>query len=492
MAALFAAGTISCTRVELIDNIPDNDIKKPTQIEFQIGGSTTYATAEELVDMTFVPDGNIVPQSLPPRSLISANDWQQVNDVRIYVFRLNGSGDFVYYRPLDDNGDKRDFFTAADFTVKFDISPYIVWWGGADDTDEMHSFVGRMNLPQGQYRFLALARDDATVTGVKRLADPNIATPVWGWQSWIESVTTLDAATIACAHNAQLSATELFSGYTAETVTIDGSGTAFCRTITMNRAVAGIFLYVENIPATIRTRYRNSNGSTTIRNISVRSLAVVHGEVLSDRVTLAGRTAIAGQIDVTPSASSASPTNLPLPEYYLARIDIPQQTLVSNGIYVNTDPSNASHPNSMHVGAFVMPQEANPTDGDNHDNEENYDKSLYLVFIGQDPQTGQEIALEWRPVCLADEDAEDCDPCHYPIEANHLYSIGYRLFANNGNSLSPQNDRPIDLREETSAHITINICRTWGQYYGGALGRPAPGLSLDPEWGENPAGALQQ
>lgn len=500
----------------------DDGATQPTQIEFLIGGSTAGSTAAELLDMTFVPDGDLVPQSGPPRRLVSANNWQQVNDVRIYVFRSNDDGDFVYYKPADDDGLKRDFFTADDFTVKFDISPYVVWWGGDDDTDERHSFVGRMNLPQGQYRFLAVARDDATVAGTKRLADPNIGNPSWGWQPWVEAATTLDAATIVCARNKAMSATELFSGYTAETVVIDGTGTAFCRTITLNRAVAGIFLYVENIPATIRTPYRNCQGTTTMQEIKVRSIAVVHGKTLSDRVAIAERTAIAGQLNVTPSVASAaasspssSPSLLPMPEYYLIRIDIPQQTPVSNGIYVNTAPANTAHPNAMSAGAFVMPQKANHASGsDGHGNDgddttdETYDKSLYLVFIGQDPQSGQEIALAWRPVCLAEPESESesesgpasdagsgsdgYDPCHFPILANHLYSIGYRLFADNGTALAPHDDRPLDLRKETSATINISVCSSWGQYYGGSLGTPAPGLSLDPDWGENPAGELQQ
>lgn len=132
-----------------------------------------------------------------------------------------------------------------------------------------------------------------------------------------------------------------------------------------------------------------------------------------------------------------------------------------------------------------MPQQANDSKADNG---KTYDNSLYLVFIGYDSYLKKEIALEWRPVRLV-SDTESCDPLYYPILANHFYSIGSCLFAEDGSCLT--DDTPIDLQEEGKVEITVCIDDCWNEFYGGAIGSPCPGLWVDPEWGEHDAGELQ-
>lgn len=519
-----------CTHDEAPGRAAEDGTLHRIRVDFQLGGCDASLSGEGrnasragVADHTFIPDGVLLPQSEPPRKVLSSNNWQQVNDVRIYVFRKNTAGNFVYYKPLDDNGSKRDYLSVEDFSLKFDLSPYVIWWGGADDTNEAHAFTGRLNLPSGEYRFLALARDDRTVTSARRLMDPNIAVSTWGWAAWSEATTRLETATLACARNTELSATELFSGYTSESLVVDGSTTHFTRTITLNRAVAGILLYVEYIPATIRTQVCNASGSTVPQNLAVKSLAVVHGKTVSDQVLIASRSAVAGRLPATTSGSTAttdtsaddtsaddtstddtstddtgtnsgansggSSSTLPLPRYVLLRADIPAQAQVLNGVYVNLSPGNTAHPHALLKGAFVMPQAANPSTGSGS-GAETYDKSLYLVFLGYDASQNREIALEWRPIRFADAEGEGCDPLHYPLLANHFYSIGSRRFSLQSGALQLESDSPVDLRDETSAAITIRLEPCWDEYYGGEFGNPAPGVALDPDWGEHPGGEL--
>lgn len=499
-----------CSAEQSGEAFPTDGALYPVRIEFRLGDAGLAVSGLTRVGAdgrTFVPDGVLVPQSAPPRSLVSSNDWQQVNDVRIYLFRKNAAGNFVYYRPSDDSGTKLDYLSVEDFSLKFDLSPYVIWWGGDDDANEMHSYTGLLNLPAGAYRFLALARDDRTAASARRLMDPNLAVATWGWTAWAEGTTRLETAMLACARNAELSVTELFSGYTDDPILVDGTSDHFSRTIPLNRAVAGILLYVENIPATMPVGGCDSRDESASRLVPVKSLAVAHGKRLSDQVLIASREAVAGRLAVTstsPAASTvASATSavsagdsdadetpaLPMPGYVLLRADIPAQAQVQNGVYVNLSPGNTAHPNALLKGAFVMPQLANVPAG-TVDTTEAYDKTLYLVFLGYDFTLQREIALEWRPIRLAGTGAGAYDPLYYPLPANHFYSIGDRRFSMQDGIPVLETDSPVDLRNETSATLVIQLESWWNEYFGGEIGNPIPGVTLDPAWGEYSGGEL--
>lgn len=502
LAGAIAVLLAGCSEERPAEGFPADGALYPVRIEFRLGSDELAVSGRTRVGTdgrTFVPDGVLVPQSAPPRNLLSSNDWQQVNDVRIYLFRKNAAGSFVYYRPSDNNGTKRDYLAVEDFSLKFDLSPYVIWWGGDDDANEMHSYTGQLNLPEGAYRFLALARDDRTVASARRLMDPNLAVATWGWTAWAEGTTRLETAVLACARNAELSVTELFSGYTTDPILVDGTSGCFICTIPLNRAVAGILLYVENIPSSMPVRGCDSRDESASRLVPVKSLAVVHGKTLSDRVLIASREAVAGRLAVTPDTPAASaaasagdseadgtPT-LPMPGYVLLRADIPAQAQVQNGIYVNLSPGNTAHPNALLKGVFVMPQQANVPAGTGG---ETYDKTLYLVFLGYDSTLQREIALGWRPIRLAGTGAGAYNPLYYPLLANHFYSIGNRRFSMQDGIPALETDSPVDLRDETSAALVIQLESCWNEYYGGEIGNPAPGVTLDPEWGEHPGGEL--
>ena len=501
-----------CSEERSGEGFPADGTLYPVRIEFRLGDDGLAVSGRTRVGAdgrTFVPDGVLVPRSAPPRSLVSSNDWQQVNDVRIYLFRKNTAGNFVYYRPSDANGSKLDYLSVEDFSLKFDLSPYVIWWGGDDDANEVHSYIGQLHLPAGAYRFLALARDDRTAASARRLMDPNLAVATWRWTAWAEGTTRLETAMLACARHAELSVTELFSGYTDDPILVDGTSDGFCRTIALNRAVAGILLYVENIPATMPVGGCDSHDGSASRLVSVKSLAVVHGKTLSDRVLIAAREAVAGRLAVTPNtpaaASAASApsaasagdsdsdddenTTLPIPGYVLLRADIPARAQVQNGVYVNLSPENTAHPNALLKGVFVMPQQANVPAGTGSMSE-TYDKTLYLVLLGYDSTLRREIALAWRPIRLAGTGAGAYDPLYYPLLANHFYSIGDRRFSIQGGIPTLEADSPVDLRDETSASLVIQLDPWWNEYYGGEIGNPMPGVTLDPAWGENPGGEL--
>lgn len=201
------------------------------------------------------------------------------------------------------------------------------------------------------------------------------------------------------------------------------------------------------------------------------------------------RSAVAGTL-TSVSAQTAAPDcpNPPLPAYSLLEVAIPDHAEVRDGIYTNLTPGNTAHPDALLQGGFVLPQ-AEPEEAGS-DSGEHYDRSLYLVFLGEEGSGGRRIALEWRPIRLATDDSA-CDPLRFPLLANHFYSIGRRAFSADGTRLDAADDLPIDLRSEGGVQITIRIDPFWNEYYGGAIGNPSHGVNVDPEWGEHPGGSLQ-
>lgn len=465
------------------------------EVEFLLGADSdpegfSAPVRSEVSARTFVPDGSLLPRREPPRVLLSSNDWQQVNDVRVYFFRRNASGDYVYVKPLDAQRRPLDCLSVETFTLKFGISPYVVWWGGEEDADEAHAWVGRVRIAPGEYRFLAIARDDRHVPGGRSLADPNVAVADWEWAGWTVESTRIEDATLACARTSPLAATEFFCGCTTDPVRVDGSSTAFRCAIGLKRAVAGILLYVEHIPAKIRACVSDASGRHHTRDVAVKGLAVVRGSRLSDRVRLWDRSAVEGVLTSSSALFSAGPgrPNPPLPAYSLLEVAIPDHAEVRDGIYTNLMPGNPAHPDALLQGGFVLPQAVQELS--DSDSGECCDRSLCLVFFGEEGQSGRRIALEWRPIRLATDDSA-CDPLRFPLLANHFYSIGRRAFSADGARLDAADDRPIDLRTEGGAQITIRIDSFWNEYYGGTIGNPSHGVNVDSEWGEHPGGSLR-
>ena len=196
---------------------------------------------------------------------------------------------------------------------------------------------------------------------------------------------------------------------------------------------------------------------------------------------LADRAAVAGRLAVS---TYNYPFNPPTPAHTLLKIDIPASAAICNGVFVDTAPDNVRHPNSLLCGAFAMPQQANVPASSGTGEE--YDKSLYLVFYGRSAAQ-EEFALAWRPIRLAA--SEGGDPYYYPLLADHFYSIGHRNLAPDGSTLPEEGDEPIDLT--AAVELEIRIDPFWNEYYGGEIGDADPGVGLDPDWGDHPAGNLK-
>lgn len=477
----FVLAAVGCSQDELLPDggtgtsVPEG--LHEVKVTFTVGTSSQLSqngrgiTRAGYDDYTFIPgQGAYKPKNPePPRELESSNDWQQVNDVRIYVFKEN-NGNFYYHRPFDASGKQQDYYQVSSFEDKFSSNKNVVWWGGEKDVNEEHSYSIKPLLADGNYKFLAVARDDKYATE-KKLTDPNVDSgrPA-NIKAWKENVTVLDDATIVGTNYNLLQGDELFSGVSNEISVSEGS-IGFSQTITLNRAVAGLLIYLENVPANeVAMQDLGSRADGYIdagESYPVNRISIVSGVGMSDRVIVAN-----------PTEAYDGKTNIDNDENLKERfmdiiIPMNQETKTEGNYtyYVNTS-TNDKHPNSLLGGCFIMPQVDKTSmsgDGTYDDSmTENLGKSLYLVYYTF-TENDAYLPIKWIPIKM--KSSSDGNPVeseyYYSIKANHFYSLGRKHYSQDGGTIKDEDDVPIDLKPEggeggdNNLVITVNPDWDW-------------------------------
>ena len=211
------------------------------------------------------------------RELDTWDGAQQVNDMRIYVFRCpedkKGTPDeaYTYCTPIGTEAAKKGYYSVDAFNNR---EPY--YSAEHQNMPEQHSYTFEPYLQNGYYyQFLAIGRDDKYATK-KVLTEPKFT----------ENVTKLEDARIALTEEEKNSAklgilntTELFSGILQDEntheeapVLVTEETKYFHRTLTASRNVAGLMIYVENIPAQVES---NAAGDGSPVTFTPTSLSVV-------------------------------------------------------------------------------------------------------------------------------------------------------------------------------------------------------------------------
>lgn len=173
----------------------------------------TNVTAGETrnVELTFNFSVNSGEQTRGGRPLYSSEALQQVNAMKVYVFKESGS-DYVYSEEI--NGSNFGFNNNS-----------------AQGT-ESHSYTLTDKLTDGKYKFLAVGYEDGYSTTFKELSmTPN---------------TTKLSDLLLELNNGQ-NADEVFSGV-SEDVTVSATSTSFNVGVELHRVVAGILGYFKNVP----------------------------------------------------------------------------------------------------------------------------------------------------------------------------------------------------------------------------------------------------
>lgn len=346
------------------------------------------------------------------RELDTWDGAQQVNDMRIYVFRCpedkkdTPDEAYTYCTPI---GTENGYYTVDAFK---NTKPYY----SADHQymPEQHSYTFEPYLQNGYYyQFLAIGRDDKYAKK-KVLTEPKFTA----------NETKLEDARIALTEEAKNSAnpgilntTELFSGILQDEntheapVLVTEETKYFHRTLTASRNVAGLMIYVENIPAQVES---NAAGVSPV-TFTPTSLSVV-------------ATGISTETLIRQKQAPADAESLTYQT--LGTID-----LTSNGWTVDAtenifkrdeDSQKGWKANSYMISNFMMPtpEEKMQKSKNSAENE----TTFYLHYTDGTHHRYDNIR----------KSTTTGDKFKFPIEANHLYCLGAK---------SKTVNQPYDLKE---------------------------------------------
>lgn len=350
------------------------------------------------------------------RELDTWDGAQQVNDMRIYVFRClaekkgTPAEAYTYCTPIGTEAAKNGYYTVDAFK---NTKPY--YSAEHQNMPEQHSYTFVPYLQNGYYyQFLAIGRDDKYATK-KVLTEPKFT----------ENVTKLEDARIALTEEAKNSAqlgilntTELFSGILQDEntheeapVLVTEETKYFHRTLTASRNVAGLMIYVENIPAQVES---NAAGDVSPVTFTPTSLSVVatgittetlirQKQAPADAESLTYQTL--GTIDLTPSNG---------------------WTVDATENIFKRDSQKGWKANSYMISNFMMPtpEEKMKKSKNSAENE----TTFYLHYTDGTHHRYDNIR----------KSTTTGDKFKFPIEANHLYCLGAK---------SKTVNQPYDLKE---------------------------------------------
>lgn len=364
------------------------------------------------------------------RELDTWDGAQQVNDMRIYVFRCpedkKGTSEeaYTYCTPIETEAAKKGYYSVDAFNNR---EPY--YSAEHQNMPEQHLYTIKPYLQNGYYyQFLAIGRDDKYATKV--LTEPKFT----------ENETKLEDARIALTEEEKNSAklgilntTELFSGILQDEntkekapVLVTEETKYFHRTLTASRNVAGLMIYVENIPAQVESNAAGDVSTVTFKPTSLSVVATgISTETLirkkkapADAESLTYQTL--GTIDLTPSNGWT--------------VD------ATENIFTRAEDSQKGwKANSYMISNFMMPTPEEKMQKSKNLSEN--ETTFYLHYTDGTHHRYDNIRLS----------AATGDKFKFPIEANHLYCLGAK---------SKTVNQPYDLKEyykPVMTDVTIEI-----------------------------------
>ena len=338
--------------------------------------------------------------------------------MRIYVFRCpvekKGTSEeaYTYCTPIETEAAKKGYYSVDAFNNR---EPY--YSAEHQNMPEQHLYTFEPYLQNGYYyQFLAIGRDDKYATN-KVLTEPKFT----------ENDTKLEDARIALTEQAKNSAklgilntTELFSGilqdektHEEDPVLVTEETKYFHRTLTASRNVAGLMIYVENIPAQVES---NAAGDVSTVTFTPTSLSVVATGITTETLI---------------RQKQAPADAEPLTYQTLGTIDLTP----SNGwtvdatenIFKRAEESQKGwKANSYMISNFMMPtpEEKMQKSKNSAENE----TTFYLHYTDGTHHRYDNIR----------KSTTTGDKFKFPIEANHLYCLGAK---------SKTVNQPYDLKE---------------------------------------------
>lgn len=352
------------------------------------------------------------------RELDTWDGAQQVNDMRIYVFRCpaekKGTSEeaYTYCAPIETEAAKKGYYTVDAFN---NSEPY--YSAEHQNMPEQHSYTIEPYLQNGYYyQFLAIGRDDKYAT-TKVLTEPKFT----------ENETILEDARIALTEETKNSAklgilntTELFSGILQDEKTQEEAPVLvtedtkyFQRTLTASRNVAGLMIYVENIPAQVESNAAGEGSTVTFTptSLSIVATGITTETLIRQKQAPADAESLTYQTLGTIDLTSSNGWTVDATENIFKRAEDTQQGWKANSYMMSNfmmptpeEKMQKSKNSAENETTFYL----HYTDGTHH----RYDN------IRKSTATGNKFK--------------------FPIEVNHLYCLGAK---------SKTVNQPYDLKE---------------------------------------------
>lgn len=383
------------------------------------------------------------------RILDNSDPAQRLSNMRVYLFRadLNASSSddsaFKYCRPRVEGSDSPvDYFYIPAFEKDYT-------WNS--EGNETHAMLIEPYLEKGyQYRLLAIGRDDieegSDDQGLLRLTTYDRADRLTDVSTKPMEATTLAEIVMAInLRGVRLQTSELFTGC-SDTFVVSDDNEDFTASIIVSRSVAGMLMYIENIPThfkaladftrpSIMPPYEPMSLITKGKEYKVSSIAIAPTTI----------TSMVGLLSRKACGDIATNDNF---RGYFADINL-ADAQTDEGIFVNTNPENTAHPNSILCGNFILPIDA-PSALPIIEGYQLLDHTLYLVFYTTDNDMDdhtfatpffwypiESVAQIYNPATGSYQDAPGGDvEASYALMSNHIYSLGEKY----GNV-----DAPLDI-----------------------------------------------
>lgn len=351
------------------------------------------------------------------RELDTWDGAQQVNDMRIYVFRCpaekKGTPEeaYTYCNPIGE-ADNKGYYSVDAFNNR---EPY--YSAEHQNMPEQHSYTFEPYLQNGYYyQFLAIGRDDKYATK-KVLTEPKFT----------ENETKLEDARIALTEEAKNSAnlgilntTELFSGILQDEntheeapVLVTEETKYFHRTLTASRNVAGLMIYVENIPAQVESNAAGDGSPVTFTptSLSVVATGITTETLIRQKQAPADAESLTYQTLGTIDLTSSNGWTVDATENIFKRAE---------------DSQKGWKANSYMISNFMMPTPEGKMQKSKNSAEN--ETTFYLHYTDGTHHRYDNIR----------KSTTTGDKFKFPIEANHLYCLGAK---------SKTVNQPYDLKE---------------------------------------------
>lgn len=370
--------------------------------------------------------------SVASRKITSWDSAQQVNDMRLYLFRCpqadSKDGTYTYYVPQNLVDNSQGYYAVGSFDNQ---KPYLSTEHNGQF--EEHTFFFTPILETGYYyKFLAVGRDDK-YSDEQHLANPTFTANTTTWE---DASISLSTSTINSAKNGNpLNTTELFVGKLQENDQTTGTEDAllvtdetieFNRSITLRRAVAGLMFYVVNIPSWVEDNTTTDGNRTIFKptSLTLEATALGTDEYLASK-TATTTTPMQYQIVASIDLTAAKGWSTDEAQQIFTRPADEEKGWKENS-YMSTNFMMPTLETSMNVGKDATSKAGSQkvtfyfhyTDGTHH----HYDNVKLIT--------------------------DDGGKLVFPIEANHLYTIGEKNKTNN---------TPYDLKKYYPAMVDITL-----------------------------------